>query len=136
VPGHDDVRHQVGVGSSAGLCKDMVDRYLDLGGNFIDTANKYTEGAETIVADVLGERRDRAVLATNYSLSMREGDPNYCGNHRKNLVQSVEASLRRLKTDHIDLLYLHAWDSLTPIGEVWPIQRPQSEPFDSRESAS
>jgi aryl-alcohol dehydrogenase-like predicted oxidoreductase len=108
-----------GWGAPPDACRDMVDRYIGLGGNFIDTANKYTEGAaETILGELLGERRDRVVLATKYSLSMREKDPNYCGNHRKSLVQGVEASLRRLKTDHVDLLYVHAWDALTPIAEV------------------
>jgi aryl-alcohol dehydrogenase-like predicted oxidoreductase len=108
-----------GWGAPPDACREMVERYIGLGGNFIDTANKYTEGAaETILGELLADRRDRVVLATKYSLSMRERDPNYCGNHRKNLVQSVEASLRRLKTDRVDLLYVHAWDALTPIGEV------------------
>jgi aryl-alcohol dehydrogenase-like predicted oxidoreductase len=108
-----------GWGAPPDACRDMVERYLGLGGNFIDTANKYTEGAaETILGELLAERRDRVVLATKYSLSTRERDPNSGGNHRKSLVQAVEASLRRLKTDRLDLLYVHAWDGLTPIAEV------------------
>jgi aryl-alcohol dehydrogenase-like predicted oxidoreductase len=108
-----------GWGAAPEACRDMVERYIALGGNFIDTANKYTEGAaETILGKLLTDQRERVVLATKYSLSMRQGDPNASGNHRKSLVQSVEASLRRLSTDRVDLLYVHAWDGMTPIGEV------------------
>ena len=56
--------------------------------------------------------------ASKYTLKMRNGDPNYCGNHRKNMVQSLEASLKRLHTDYLDLFWVHAWDFLTPVEEV------------------
>ncbi|MGF1640130.1 MAG: aldo/keto reductase, partial [Rhodospirillales bacterium] len=89
------------------------------GGNFIDTANFYTNGtSESLVGDFIGGERDRFVLATKYTLNMRPGDPNAGGNHRKSMVRSVEDSLRRLKTDYIDLYWLHAWDFTTPTDEV------------------
>jgi aryl-alcohol dehydrogenase-like predicted oxidoreductase len=93
--------------------------YADAGGNFIDTANKYHEGqSEEIVGSFLGPGRDRWVVATKYTLAMRSGDPNSAGNSRKNMRESVEASLRRLRTDYLDLLWVHAWDYATPIEEV------------------
>ncbi len=109
-----------GFGTDAQSCGQILGAYEEAGGNFIDTANKYTNGSsEAILGDLLeGGRRDRFVLATKYSLSMRSGDPNACGNQRKNMVQSVEASLKRLKTDHSDLYWVHAWDFLTPVEEV------------------
>jgi aryl-alcohol dehydrogenase-like predicted oxidoreductase len=89
------------------------------GGNCIDTANRYTDGqSEEILGKLLAGKRDQIVLATKYTLSMRPGDPNAGGNARKNMVQSVEASLERLRTDYIDLYWVHAWDRLTPIEEV------------------
>ncbi|GEA25574.1 general stress protein 69 [Microcystis aeruginosa NIES-4325] len=89
------------------------------GGNFIDTANLYTNGtSETLVGEFVKGDREKWVIATKYSLNTRPGDVNACGNHRKNLFQAVEASLKRLGTDYIDLLWLHLWDSLTPIEEV------------------
>jgi aryl-alcohol dehydrogenase-like predicted oxidoreductase len=93
--------------------------YGEAGGNFIDTANKYHEGqSEAIVGTFLGSERDRWVLASKYTLAMRDGDPNAAGNSRKNMRQSVEASLRRLRTDYLDLLFVHAWDYATPVEEV------------------
>lgn len=98
----------------------MVGRYLDEGGNFIDTANFYGTqgGSEQVLSKLIADRRESVVLSTKYSLSMRRGDANASGNHRKNMVQSVESSLRRLVTDYIDLLYLHVWDSRTPVEEI------------------
>ncbi|MFI7102053.1 aldo/keto reductase [Streptomyces sp. NPDC050161] len=97
----------------------LVDAYADAGGNFIDTANNYTGGnAETIVGELLEGRRDTFVLATKYTCANRKGDPNAAGSHRKNLVQSLEASLRRLRTDHVDILWVHARDHFTPVDEV------------------
>jgi aryl-alcohol dehydrogenase-like predicted oxidoreductase len=93
--------------------------FADAGGNFIDTANKYHEGqSEEFVGSFLGPGRDRFVVATKYTLAMDPGDPNAAGNSRKNLRRSVEASLRRLRTDYLDLLWVHAWDFTTPVEEV------------------
>lgn len=99
--------------------KKMFDVYREAGGNFIDTANRYTEGtSEKFLGDFIQSEREKIVLATKYSLKTAAGDPNVCGNHRKNLVQALDASLKRLKTDYIDLYWLHAWDFTTPIDEV------------------
>jgi aryl-alcohol dehydrogenase-like predicted oxidoreductase len=98
----------------------MFDLYAEAGGNFIDTSVNYTDGeAETILGDLLSADRDHFVVATKYTLTKRDSpDPNSGGNSRKNMRQSVERSLRRLKTDVIDLLYLHVWDYTTPVEEV------------------
>jgi aryl-alcohol dehydrogenase-like predicted oxidoreductase len=91
----------------------------DAGGNFIDTANNYTNGtSERFVGEFVKSDRDHFVIATKYTLSERKTDPNFGGNHRKNLRRSVEGSLQRLGTDHIDLLWLHMWDGMTPVEEV------------------
>jgi aryl-alcohol dehydrogenase-like predicted oxidoreductase len=93
--------------------------YAEAGGNFIDTANKYHEGqSEAILGAFLGSDRDYWVVASKYTLAMRAGDPNAAGNSRKNLRRSVEASLRRLRTDYLDLLWVHAWDYVTPVEEI------------------
>jgi aryl-alcohol dehydrogenase-like predicted oxidoreductase len=93
--------------------------FVASGGNFIDTANRYTEGtSEAYLGDFISAEREKIVLATKYTLHNKLNDVNAAGNHRKNMVQSLEASLKRLKTDYIDLCYLHAWDFLTPIEEV------------------
>ena len=108
-----------GWGASQDESRRMLDLYVDHGGNFVDTASNYTDGqSEEILGDIIGERRDRLVLATKYTLTSRRDDPNAGGNHRKNMVQSVERSLRRLNTDRIDLLWMHMWDGITPIDEV------------------
>lgn len=97
----------------------IFELYVERGGNAIDTANFYGNGeSERMVGRLVQGWRNRFVIATKYSLSMRPGDPNACGNHRKNMRQSVEDSLQRLGTDHIDLLYLHMWDSRTPVDEI------------------
>ena len=89
------------------------------GGHLIDTANRYTNGtSEKWVGEFIAAERERFVLATKYSLFMRPDDPNASGNHRKNMVQSLEASLKRLNTDYIDLYWVHAWDFMTPVEEV------------------
>ena len=98
--------------------KAIYDAYREAGGNFIDTANRYTEGtSERWLGEFMATERHHVVLATKYSLRDGAGDPNFAGNHRKNLMRSVEDSLRRLNTDFIDLLWLHAWDGLTPVEE-------------------
>ncbi|WP_057919025.1 aldo/keto reductase [Lysobacter antibioticus] len=108
-----------GWGSDAEEARSVFDAYLERGGNFIDTANLYTGGiSETLIGEFARGRRDALVIATKFSLCMNPGNPNAGGNHRKNLRQSVEASLRRLGSDYIDLLYLHAWDATTPVEEV------------------
>ncbi len=108
-----------GWGADNDTSKAIFDAYASRGGNFIDTANFYTNGtSEKILGDLIGPDRDHFVLATKYTFSMRPGDPNAGGNHRKNMVRSVEESLRRLKTDYIDLYWMHAWDFTTPVEEV------------------
>ncbi|HEX2990724.1 MAG TPA: aldo/keto reductase [Anaerolineales bacterium] len=99
--------------------KRMFDLFAEAGGNFIDTANNYTDGtSEQFVGEFVKGDRDHFVIATKYTLSERGTDPNFGGNHRKNMRRSVEGSLRRLDTDHIDLLWLHMWDGMTPVEEV------------------
>jgi aryl-alcohol dehydrogenase-like predicted oxidoreductase len=108
-----------GWGAPVEECRAMFTAYAEAGGNVIDTANRYTEGSsERIVGELLGSERDRFVLSTKYTLTMDGTDPNASGNHRKNLARSVEASLRRLGTDYIDLLWVHIWDPNTPIEET------------------
>ena len=97
----------------------LFDAYVQAGGNFIDTANVYGHGiSEEYVGEFIQSEREKFVLATKYTISMQEGDPNASGSHRKNMVQSVEKSLRRLKTDFIDLYWVHFWDWLTPTDEL------------------
>jgi aryl-alcohol dehydrogenase-like predicted oxidoreductase len=96
-------------------------RYLDRGGNFIDTADFYTAGeSETIVGRLIAEAkvRDRVVLTTKFTNSVAPGDPNAGGNGRKHMIRALEDSLRRLGTDYVDLFLLHTWDRLTPVDEV------------------
>jgi aryl-alcohol dehydrogenase-like predicted oxidoreductase len=108
-----------GWGASKDECRRIFEAFVAAGGNFVDTANNYTEGSsEKIVGELIGPQRDQFVLATKYTLCQRRGDPNACGNHRKNMVQSLHASLKRLNTDYVDLYWVHAWDYLTPVEEV------------------
>ncbi len=108
-----------GWGSTKDESRAVLDAFLEAGGNFIDTANVYTNGtSETLLGDFLHGTRDRVVLATKYTNAMPGTDANAGGNQRKNMILSVEASLKRLKTDYIDLYWLHIWDQLTPIDEV------------------
>jgi aryl-alcohol dehydrogenase-like predicted oxidoreductase len=97
----------------------IFDHFGTQGGNFIDTANRYTEGSsEKFVGEFIESDRDHWVLATKYSLKDRNDDLNFSGNHRKNMMRSVTASLKRLNTDYIDLLWVHLWDNTTPVEEV------------------
>jgi len=101
--------------------KEVFDMFVDAGGNFFDTANLYTNGSsEKYLGEFMSGSRDAYVLATKYTLSDTRSNTNVngAGNSRKNMMRSVEASLKRLNTDHIDLFYVHAWDHLTPIEEV------------------
>ncbi|MFN6513597.1 MAG: aldo/keto reductase [Nostoc sp. CreGUA01] len=112
-----------GWGASKDESGKVFDTFVEAGGNFIDTANGYTDGSsEKIVGELIAKDRERFVVATKYSFPLRmndkNGNPNGSGNHRKNLVQSLEGSLKRLNTDYIDLFWLHAWDYTTPIEEV------------------
>jgi aryl-alcohol dehydrogenase-like predicted oxidoreductase len=98
----------------------MFDAFVEAGGNFIDTADIYTQGeSEKLVGKFIASDRERFVLATKYTNAFPGAeDPNAAGNHRKNLVQSLDASLKRLKVDYIDLYWVHAWDYTTSIEEV------------------
>jgi len=111
-----------GWGSSAADSDAIIARFLERGGNFIDTANVYTKGhSEKIIGDVIGRdrrRRDRVVIATKFFGNLHPGDPNGGGAGRKAMVASCEQSLRRLQTDYIDLYWMHAWDRFTPIDET------------------
>jgi aryl-alcohol dehydrogenase-like predicted oxidoreductase len=108
-----------GWGGSYDESRKMFDVFAEAGGNFIDTANLYTNGtSEKYVGDFVAADRDKWVVATKYSLNTGQGELNTCGNHRKNMVQAVEASLKRLNLEYIDLLWLHAWDFTTPVEEV------------------
>lgn len=108
-----------GWGADKNESKKIWDAFANAGGNFVDTANKYTLGtSEKYCGDFLASDREHFVLATKYTLSTRDDDPNFHGNHRKNMIQAVEASLKRLRTEYIDLLWVHAWDGMTPPEEV------------------
>jgi aryl-alcohol dehydrogenase-like predicted oxidoreductase len=111
-----------GWGASVADSEAMIAAYLDRGGNFIDTANIYTNGhSEKIIGDVFAQRkasRDRVVIGTKFFGNLFEGDPNGGGAGRKALMQQCEASLRRLQTDYIDIYWLHLWDRTTPIEET------------------
>jgi len=112
----------LGWGSSVEESRRIIDRFIELGGNFIDTANLYTKGhSEKIIGDHIGRdpaRRDRLVIATKFSGNLYPGDPNGGGSGRKSIVSACENSLRRLQTDYIDLYWLHNWDVHTPIEET------------------
>ncbi|WP_280254224.1 aldo/keto reductase [Nocardia abscessus] len=108
-----------GWGADKNEARRIFDAYVTRGGNFLDTAGNYTNGtAEEWLGEFAGADREALVLSTKYTLLRRLTDPNSGGNHRKNMVASVEASLRRLRTDYLDLLYLHMWDNLTPPEEI------------------
>jgi aryl-alcohol dehydrogenase-like predicted oxidoreductase len=102
--------------------RQIFDRFVEAGGNFLDTANNYTDGSsECYVGEFIAGERERFVVATKYTLRMNNGNArnfNEGGNSRKAMRASVEASLRRLQTDYIDLFYLHMWDFMTPVDEV------------------
>jgi aryl-alcohol dehydrogenase-like predicted oxidoreductase len=107
-------------GSTPEEASQMVDLYIDRGGNFIDTANFYGQQgqSEAWLEPMIESRRNSLVVSTKYSLTTRPGDPNASGNHRKNMVHSLDDSLKRLGTDYIDLYYLHMWDFRTPVDEI------------------
>jgi aryl-alcohol dehydrogenase-like predicted oxidoreductase len=108
-----------GWGADKDESRAMFEAFAEAGGNFIDTANRYTNGtAERLVGEFLGDDRERFVIATKYTLSRDGSDPNGSGNHRKSLVESLEGSLRRLGTDYVDVYWAHIWDPCTPIDEM------------------
>ena len=108
-----------GFGADEATSHRVLHAFTEAGGTFLDTANKYHGGeTETIVGNWLVGRRDKMVVATKYTLAMDHADLNSAGNGRKNLQRSVEASLKRLKTDYIDLLWVHAYDDQTPYAET------------------
>src|SRR5271163_2857864 len=108
-----------GWGASPEESRKVFDTFLEAGGNFIDTANVYTnETSEQLLGEFMAGHRDKIVLATKYTNAGPGKDPNAAGNHRKSMVQALEASLNRLKCDYIDLYWLHIWDQITPIEEV------------------
>jgi len=108
-----------GWGADLDQSRAIFNRFVEAGGNFIDTASNYTDGtSERYVGELVAGDRDRFVIATKYTLSLDRDDPNAGGNHRKSMVRALEQSLRRLGTDYVDLLWLHMRDDLTPIEEA------------------
>jgi len=108
-----------GWGSPKAEAQKVYESYREAGGNFIDTANFYTNGtSEKFLGEFLQGDRQSVVLATKYSNAAAGNDPNAAGNHRKSMMQAVEASLKRLQTDYIDLYWVHIWDGITPVEEV------------------
>lgn len=110
-----------GWGSKEETAQQIFDRYIELGGNFIDTADGYTNGtSEEMCGKFINKAklRDKVVLATKFTFSGQPGNPNAGGNGRKNIYRALEGSLKRLGTDYIDLYWMHAWDKVTPVEEV------------------
>lgn len=101
--------------------RSIFNRYIDAGGNFLDTADGYASGeSEKLLGKFVAERklRDRVAIATKYSFGAEAGNPSAGGNGRKNVYRALEGSLRRLGTDYVDLYYQHVWDLVTPVEEV------------------
>lgn len=107
-----------GYGAERDAAKSVFDRYVEAGGNFIDTADGYQGGqSEVMTGEFIAAERDHFVLATKYTLAGPGGVAG-TGNSRKAMVQSVEASLKRLNTDRIDLYWAHFADAHTPVEEI------------------
>jgi aryl-alcohol dehydrogenase-like predicted oxidoreductase len=110
---------EFGWGASRDDSRKLYEIFREAGGNFIDTANIYTNGtSESLLGEFMHGHRESIVLATKYTNALSGTDPNVAGNHRKSMMQAVESSLRRLKTDYIDLYWMHIWDRITPVDEV------------------
>ena len=109
-----------GWGSSKEESRKIFDAYAAAGGNFLDTADGYTDGtSEKMVGEFVKADRERFVIATKFSFNaFKPNDPNGGGNHRKHMVEALNASLKRLGTDYVDLYWMHVWDELTPVEEV------------------
>jgi aryl-alcohol dehydrogenase-like predicted oxidoreductase len=108
-----------GWGAAKDESRKVYDAFREAGGNFIDTANFYTNGtSESFLGEFMQGHRQSVVMATKYTNAAPGTDPNAAGNQRKNMMQAVEASLKRLRTDYIDLYWVHIWDQITPVEEV------------------
>ncbi len=108
-----------GWGSPKVEARKIYDAFREAGGNWLDTANLYTNGvSESFLGEFMEGHRDQMVLATKYTNAAPGNDPNAGGNHRKSMFRAVEASLQRLRTDYIDLYWVHIWDQITPVEEV------------------
>src|SRR3979411_801772 len=108
-----------GWGAAKDEARKVYDAFQEAGGNFIDSANIYTNGtSESFLGEFMEGHRQSVVLATKYTNAFPGTDPNAAGNQRKNMMQAVEASLKRLKTDYIHLYWVHIWDQITPVEEV------------------
>lgn len=106
-------------GTGKAASRAVFERFAERGGNFIDTANNYMNGtSEEFLGEFLAGQREQFVLGTKYSLTLDPDNPNGGGNHRKSLVRNLDESLRRLRTDYVDVYWLHAWDFFTPVEEV------------------
>ena len=112
-----DARHPWGATPAHSTA--ILAAFAEAGGNFVDTSNSYADGeSERIVGAFVAADRDRWVISTKYVVNVRRDDPNAGGSHRKSLVRSLEASLRRLGTDYVDVYWVHMWDAMTPLEEV------------------
>ncbi|KAI9239622.1 hypothetical protein MVEG_08180 [Podila verticillata NRRL 6337] len=117
---------QWGFGTNTEQSRKMFDRYYEAGGNFFDTANCYTNGdSERFLGEYISGKRSECVVATKYTASpswrdesVKRGNPNASGNHRKSLVESLDASLKRMGTGYTDIIYVHLWEYRTPVQEV------------------
>jgi len=108
-----------GWGAAKDEARRIYDAFREAGGNFIDTANLYTNGtSESFLGEFMKGHRQSIVLGTKYTNAMPGKDPNAAGNQRKSMFQAVEASLKRLQTDYIDVYWVHSWDQITPVEEV------------------
>jgi aryl-alcohol dehydrogenase-like predicted oxidoreductase len=106
-------------GANEATSRAIFETFAEAGGNFIDTANVYTNGtSEKMLGEFISSERDRFVVATKYTVMSNLKDPNSSGNQRKNLMRSLEASLKRLNTEYIDLYWVHMWDTVTPVEEM------------------
>src|SRR6266536_3462062 len=108
-----------GWGASKDEAARIFEAFAEAGGNFVDTANYYARGeSERIVGELVASERERWVVATKYTCSLDPADPNGGGSHRKSLVRALDASLKRMRTDYIDVYWVHIWDAFTPVEEV------------------
>ncbi len=110
-----------GWGADKETARRLFEVYREAGGNFLDTADMYSGGvSEEWLGELIqaGKARDDVVLATKFSFSAQQGNPNAGGNGRKNILRALEGSLRRLRTDYLDLYIMHTWDRATPVEEV------------------